>query len=302
MFFTFSSRLVTALFVGLMLLWAPVSAYQTDKVNARPALWQIKKDGGTVYLLGSFHILPRNYVWFDGIIRRSFEPADELVMEAVMTPDAMAGIQEMALNNAFFTGEDNLQDYLDDAHYTKMLGHAKRLMGLDEAAARKSKPWFMAIQISLISVMSNGMDPDSGVDKYLESQARQGKKVISGLETPKEAMFALIDHPLPVQAAMLADTLDKLDNFKSYIKSYLDAWASGDADRMDKTMVEDMAEQPAMYQTLLVDRNENWMPAIEAHINSGKTIFIVVGAAHLVGKDGIVRMLRDKGYPVDKIQ
>lgn len=297
-----SLRLVTILFIGFLVLSGPVRASESDVVNAHPALWQVKKGEGKVYLLGSFHVLPKNYRWFDGIIKTSFDSSDTLVMEAEMTPEATAGIQATVINNAFFKDEDNLRNHLDDVHYDKMLGYAKKLMGLDEATAIKSKPWFMAIQMSLISFMSSGMDPNSGVDKYLEGQAHQGQKAIFGLETPQESMTALIDHPLTVQAAMLADTLDKLDNFKSFVSSYIDAWASGDADMMAKTMVEDMAEQPEMYQALLVDRNKNWMPAIEGYINGDKTIFIVVGAAHLVGKDGIVRMLRDKGYDVDKIQ
>ena len=146
------------------------------------------------------------------------------------------------------------------------------------------------------------MDPESGVDKYLERLADQEKKPISGLETPQQSMNALINHPMSVQSAMLADTVDKLDDFRNFVNSYLEAWASGDADRMNKTIIKDMAEQPEIYKALLVDRNKNWLPAIERHINSGKTIFIVVGMAHMVGQDGLVRMLESKGYSVKKIQ
>lgn len=302
MFSRINLRLVTILFFGFVVLCGPAKASDGDVVHAHPALWQVEKGEGKVYLLGSFHVLPPNYEWFNGILRSSFEGSQELVMEAEITPEATAAIQAMVIKNAFFTGGDNLQNHLDDVHYGKMLSYAKKLMGLEEATARKSKPWFIAIQMSLISFMSSGMDPNSGVDKFLEGEARQKQKTISGLETPLDSMTALIDHPLTVQAAMLSDTLDKLDDFETYMNEYLEAWASGDAARLAKTMVDDMAEQPEMYQALLVDRNKKWLPAIEGHINSGKTIFIVVGAAHLVGQDGIIRMLRAKGYTVDKIQ
>ncbi|MCF6196858.1 MAG: TraB/GumN family protein [Emcibacter sp.] len=296
------AKSISIFLLGIIILSPPAGAADTEIVNARPALWQVTKGGGTVYLLGSFHILPKNYQWYDGIISRSFEDSDELVMETEMTPEATAGIQATVINNAFFKDDDSLKNHLDEAHYAKMLGYAKKLMGMDEAMAKKSKPWFMAIQISLVSAMTSGMDPNSGVDKFLEGQAKKVQKPISGLETPQESMNALIHHPMVVQAEMLSDTLDKLDDFKRYITSYLEAWASGDGDRMTKTMVEDMSDQPEMYQALLVDRNKNWLPAIEDHINSGKRIFIVVGAAHLVGKDGLVGMLQAKGYRVDKIQ
>lgn len=302
MFFNRIGHFVVALFFGFVILSAPARADETGVVNASPALWQVKKGEGTVYLLGSFHLLPKNYRWFDGIIKRSFDSSEELVMEAKMTPAAMAEIQVMIRANGFFTNEDNLQNHLDDVHYKKMLSHAKKLMGMDEAVARSVKPWLMAIQMSVVSFISSGMDLESGVDKYLERLADQEKKPISGLETPQQSMNALINHPMSVQSAMLADTVDKLDDFRSFVNSYLEAWASGDADRMNKTIIKDMAEQPEMYKALLADRNKNWLPAIDRHINSGKTIFIVVGMAHMVGQDGLVRMLESKGYSVKKIQ
>ena len=302
MFYTVIGRLATLLFVGFLLLSGPVRAEEDAAVTAHPALWQVEKNGGKVYLLGSFHLLPKNYIWYEGIVKQSFEAADELVMEAKMTPEATAAIQAMVIQNGFFTGGDSLKAHLDPEHYAKMLMTAKRLMGVNEDAAQKMKPWFMALQISIISIMSSGMDPNSGVDKYLEGLATQGNKTISGLETAQDSMNALINHPVRVQSAMLSDTLDKLDDFKTYIQSYLDAWASGNMDMMSTTMIDDMKSHPEMYQALLVKRNENWLPAIENHIAAEKTIFIVVGAAHLAGPDGLVRMLEAKGYNVEKIQ
>lgn len=302
MYFSISLRLFAVLFFSLAALSGPAKATETDVAHASPALWQVEKGQGKVYLLGSFHLLPKNYPWFEGIISQSFDRSEELVMEAEMTPEATAGMQATVMKNAFFAADDNLQNHLDSVYYGKMLEQAKRLMGLDEAATRKMKPWFLALQISVISIMASGMDPDFGVDKYLEGLAGKRSMTISGLETAQDSMNALMKHPLSVQSAMLTDTLDKLDDFKRYINSYLAAWASGDSDVLSHTMLADMAKHQAMYQALLVDRNKNWLPAIEAHINGNRTIFIVVGAAHLVGPDGIVTMLRDKGYHVDKIQ
>ncbi len=302
MFFKFNLRLVTIMFFGIVVLFDPAYASDEDVVKAKPALWQVKKDEGTVYLLGSFHLLPKNYLWYNGIIQQSFDSSEELVMETKMTPESTAAIQAMVMKNAFLAPDDSLKNHLDSAHYEKLLVHSKKLLGMDETAVKKLKPWFVALQLSVISIMSTGMDLELGVDKHLEALAGQKEKSISGLESAQQAMNAMINHPLPVQTAMLNDTFDQLDDFKSYINSYLSAWASGDAAILSKTMIEEMAVHTELYQALIIDRNNNWMPAIEQHINSGKTIFIVVGAAHLVGQDGIVRMLRDKGYQAEKIQ
>ncbi|WP_417624560.1 TraB/GumN family protein [Paremcibacter congregatus] len=291
-----------AILTGLLLLSVPVGANETTSVKATPALWVVEKGDAKTYLMGSFHLLPKNYDWYHGPVRTSFEAADEMVMETVLDQAGMAAVQAIVMRNSSFTDADTLKNHLDDAHYQKMLGFSKAMMGLDEATAQKMKPWFMAINLSVLSIMSSGMDPNSGVDKILEARARSRQIAVTGLETPTEQMSALIHHPLPVQAAMLTDTLDKLDDFKSYIDLYLSAWASGDNDKIAEAMVEDMEKYEAMYQALLVQRNKNWMPGIEGYLGNGKTSFIVVGAAHLVGKDGIVKMLRDKGYNVVKLQ
>ncbi len=297
-----SQPFVAILFLGIITFSPPTAAETTDIVTAHPALWQVENGTGKVYLLGSFHLLPKNYRWYEGIIQTSLENSGELVVETDISTNGLGEIQAAVAKNAFFTDGDNLKNHLDAAHYQAMLISAKKLMGLTEDMAQRSKPWFMAIQLSMTAIMSSGMDPESGVDRYLQNIATKSGKIISGLETPTEQMMALIDHPLDVQTAMLVDTLDKMEDFKAYIDHYLEAWALGDADKINQTMVADMAEHEAMYQALLVNRNKNWMPTIENHIKSGKTVFIVVGAAHLVGADGIIKMLRDKDYQVDKIQ
>jgi len=295
-------RSFVVLFFSLWVLTLPAGAQKTDVVHAQPALWVVENGDKKVYFLGSFHLLPKNYKWYDGIIQSSFESADELVLETELTPEATAEIQGLLIKNGFFQGDDNLKNHLDEDRYAKMLMYAKKLMGQEEAAAQKMKPWFMAVNLSMLAVMSSGMDPNSGVDKYLEGLAKTSDKPQSGLETATEQMMALIDHPLTVQTAMLSETLDQLDDFHTVVNGYLQAWASGDSDRINQTMVNDMKEYQGMYDALLVHRNANWVPAIEDHINSEKTVFVVVGAAHLAGPDSVLKMLENKGYKVHKIQ
>ncbi len=295
-------RLFGIFMIGFLAVSWSAKAEDVEIVNAKPAMWLVEKGQGKTYFLGSFHLLPKNYNWYNGLVQSSFISADEVVLEIQLSNKATAEIQAMFIQNGFFTDEDNLKNHLDAARYEKMLTYAKKYMGQEEAAAQKMKPWFMAINLSVLAIMSSGMDPNSGVDKFLAGQAQLARKPVFGLETPEEQMMALIDHPLDVQAAMLSETLDQLDDFKTVMNGYLDAWASGDGDRIASTMINDMRKYQGMYEALLVNRNRNWIAGLEGHINSGKTVFVVVGAAHLVGPDSVLKMLQDKGYKVAKIQ
>jgi uncharacterized protein YbaP (TraB family) len=61
-----------------------------------------------------------------------------------------------------------------------------------------------------------------------------------------------------------------------------------------------MKEYPAVYQRIVVERNRRWLPEIEKLIHDGSGAMLVVGAAHLVGQDGVIEMLKAKGYRVEQ--
>jgi uncharacterized protein YbaP (TraB family) len=288
----------------VMLLPSLVAAEQTKIVKAAPAFWSVDGDQGKgkVFLLGSFHLLPKNYRWYEGIISEAFESSEELVMEVNMTPDATGAVQVMIINNGFFRDQDTLQNHLDDAHYDMMVKYSKSFLKQEEAIAKRMKPWMMAISLSVGAIISTGMDPNSGVDKVLQGKAIAKNIPISGLETVQDQMQALIDHPVDVQVSMLNETLDQLNDIQTVMDSSLKAWRSGDEKKITERMVNDLKGYPGLYEALLVKRNNNWMTSIKKYISSGKNIFIVVGAAHLVGSDGIVKMLKDEGYEVNRIQ
>jgi uncharacterized protein len=80
-----------------------------------------------------------------------------------------------------------------------------------------------------------------------------------------------------------------------------DAWKAGDAPAVERIVLQDVENDPAMYQRLLVDRNRNWLPAIDALLSGPAHAFVVVGAAHLIGPDGLLQMLKAKGYAVEQM-
>jgi hypothetical protein len=79
------------------------------------------------------------------------------------------------------------------------------------------------------------------------------------------------------------------------------AWKAGDVRIVEEIVLKDVKQEPLLYQRLLVERNRNWMPTIEALFMRPRPSFVVVGAAHLVGPDGLVTQLRAKGYRVEQM-
>jgi uncharacterized protein YbaP (TraB family) len=103
------------------------------------------------------------------------------------------------------------------------------------------------------------------------------------------------------QDRMLAQTLKELETETATVGTLGDAWKTGNVAALEKIALADLKSDPLMYQRLLVERNRNWMPKIEALFARRGRALVVVGAAHLIGSDGLLAMLKAKGYTVEQL-
>jgi uncharacterized protein YbaP (TraB family) len=104
--------------------------------------------------------------------------------------------------------------------------------------------------------------------------------------------------PMKVQEELLKTTLADLDTQSGNIGTLAKAWANGDTKGLEVLMLGAFLESPEIYERLLVERNRNWIPRVDTCIEQNANCFIVVGAAHLVGPDGLPTLLTKKGYKV----
>jgi uncharacterized protein len=84
--------------------------------------------------------------------------------------------------------------------------------------------------------------------------------------------------------------------------SMIKYWRSGDIDSLNNLIIDSMKkDSPKMYQSILVDRNNNWIPKIEQYFATSEVEFVLVGAAHMIGEDGLINLLVKKGYKVTQL-
>lgn len=297
MFLSFSRRLLPAL-LFITFMW---SAHAEEDLNATPALWLIEKGAAKTYFLGSVHLLPDEVKWYGGPIKEAMEMADEVVFEVHMTPEKQAEAQQITLKTGMLDSGDSLSNYLSAEEFEFVVAQAAAA-GIPSASIGNYKPWFASIALSVSAIIKEGWNPSSGVDKYIEKIAIAEDIPISELETLEEQMATLYDHPLDVQTNMLIDTLEQLKDIKAVTLEMINSWSSGDADKMEEAFITPMKEQKEIYQKLVVQRNNNWIPVIEGLLNKSQTTLVVAGVAHFVGEDGVVTLLTNKGYQVRKIQ
>jgi uncharacterized protein YbaP (TraB family) len=165
---------------------------------------------------------------------------------------------------------------------------------------RTMKPWMVMLMITVFEAQKAGLDASLGLDKYFFDKARAAGKPVVALETAESQIDRFDKMPDSLQEQMLRSTLSELDVQRNGIAAMISAWRRGDAAALEKMALSSFDGYRGAYASLIVERNNNWVPQIEACMNRPEPCFVVVGAAHLVGPDGLLALLKQKGYKLEQ--
>lgn len=289
----------------------PVSTGTPASSPPVPLLWKVTSGDRALYLLGSFHLLRPDDYPLSPDVDAAFDDAGALVFEVppeqLQSPELAAKMAQAAMR----TDGSALDHVLppDTAAALRSWGeeNAARLerMQMPAQVLQMFHPWFVSLMVTITEMDKYGLDAVYGLDNHMAARAATAGKPTSGLETAEQqiALFTGMSHVEQVQ--FLQSALDSTGEAgRAEIAAMHDAWRSGDAGMIrDRMAAEMQAEFPAVYQRINVDRNNAWVPQLEAMLGpqgSGNTL-VVVGALHLVGEDGVVEKLAAKGYEVERI-
>ncbi|MGD0504036.1 MAG: TraB/GumN family protein [Steroidobacteraceae bacterium] len=257
-------------------------------------LWEIHGKHNTVYLLGSIHTLRASDYPLAPAVLEAYRGAKSLVMEIDPNELDSAELQSEMLASATLTDGKNLHDIMGTARYA----HAEALareVGLDLSTFDQFAPWFVAEAISQMQLMQLGFDPSSGVEMYFSGRARTDGKSIAGLETGHDQLALFEGMPMETQANYLISSLEQAHDLTKEVNEMVRAWQSGDMSWFETEMKSDLGRDPAVYQSLLVSRNRKWIARIEKLLDDDENHLVIVGTAHLVGRDSVIDLLKKDG-------
>jgi uncharacterized protein len=274
---------------------------QLEAAPARNFIWKAtgKQGAGSVYLVGSVHLLTKDFYPLSPALETAYKGSDLLVEEVDMGEMLAPGAQMQLLSRGLLTGEQSLDKVLTPATYALL---AKKLaeVGAPVEALKRMKPWMIALTLEALQWQKAGFDADLGLDKHFYDQAKQDGKEVQGLETVEYQISRFDEMPMDLQDHLLAETIKGIDTEQSNMTKLIEAWRAGDAPTVERIVLKDLQQETQLYQRLLVERNKNWMPKLEALFSRKRPAFVVVGAAHLVGPDGLLTMLKAKGYSLEQ--
>lgn len=286
--------------IGLCLATLVALACQSAGAASPNFIWKaVSPTGGTVYLVGSVHLLSADYYPLDPVFEEAFQKSDLLVEELDMGEMLSAGAQMRMLTRGMLPAGQSLDRTLS-ATTLAAVTTAVATLGMPFEPLKQFKPWMLAITLQSLAWQAAGFDADLGLDKHFYDGAKAAGKTVEGLET-LDFQISRFDEMSPqVQELMLAETVKELATTKESFTRMADAWKAGDVPSLEREVLTDLKAEPQMYQRLLVDRNRLWLPRIESLFSRPRPSFVVVGAAHLVGADGLLQMLKARGYTLQQ--
>src|SRR5687768_11720311 len=259
-------------------------------------LWKVEDSkGASAYLLGSLHVLTADAYPLPAAIDRAFAESKTLVEEVDLDEMSDPMMMMAALSKAMLTGGQTLDQVISADTYAEVTKRAEAY-GMPMMALQRMKPWLVAVTLMAPTLQSAGFKPELGIDRHFFDRAKEKGLKRQALETLAYQLDRFDQMPMKLQEELLKATIEDLDTQVAGVKDMVRAWSTGDLATIEKLTLTAFLESPELYQRLLLERNQNWVPHVERCLSEKAGCFVVVGAAHLVGKDGLPTLLARKGY------
>jgi hypothetical protein len=263
--------------------------------------WKVESDRATVYLLGSIHYANKSFYPLRSEIEKAFEGSDTLVVEVKMDSNSSSTYRDLIASEGTYPGNETIKNHLSKETYEALLLRLEKL-AIPVERVQKQKPGILVLTLTAMYAMHLGFDPDLGIDPYFLSRAK-GKKKILALETTEEQLRIFLD--LPNGDLVLRGSLYSIDDDEELLEEIVDAWKRGDEKRLYQLLLEDALDEypefTSIYDRLIYQRNIKMAKAIRGYLNNKGTYFVVVGAGHFLGEQGIIRLLENVGYKVKRL-
>jgi uncharacterized protein YbaP (TraB family) len=277
---------------------APSPRPQPRSTSAKHMLFRVRgPNGATVFLLGSVHLLSAESATLPPEVESAFTQAKSVGFETSIDSLQMRA-QELLLRARYANGA-TLRGSLSPA----TIAHTDSLVsgyGMSLDQLNGFKPWFVSVLLTQLVLQKMNFKAELGVDMQLHAKAKAASKPEFGLEST-DFQLGLFDSMSPQDQEGMLKELVAPDSAAKELKAIRDAWSSGNAAALDSLLNNGMKSSPGMFATMITNRNRSWVPKLESLIRGKDDALVVVGAGHLVGREGVVELLRAKGYTIEQL-
>jgi uncharacterized protein YbaP (TraB family) len=268
---------------------------------AQSSVWKVTRGKSTIYLGGTVHVLREEDFPLPAEFDIGFQESDELWFEvsmAEMTSPAVAG---RLLRESVLPGGETLESRLTPEAWQALADYCQA-SGLSLATMGRFKPGVLVMNISIFEYTKLGMH-QQGVELFYEKLAVQYDKPTRGLETAAEQFGFIESLGAGDPSALILQTIHDIPKMEQLMETMISAWRRGDLRTLDATIMKELATSTPEVTAVLVDqRNRNWIPRIMPMFQTESVEFVLVGAGHLPGKNGLIALLKKQGCKVRQVK
>lgn len=285
------AALVLAVLAGL--------AWEMRPVTARPALWHISRGDRHAWLFGTIHAVPVGARWLSPKVEQAIEGSDILILEA-------AGLEAERNDRRVFealgrsAGLAPVAARLSPADRTRL----EAIRRASPAALRdldSYESWAAALLIG--AATDSGATSVGAPESRLESLFRDHRKPVRGLETIAAQLGRFDTLPEADQAELLRQSIEDAEGAARAHRLLYDRWAAGDLAALEGQFLMPLARFPHLQAALIDQRNALWAQTIDKLLRENrKTLFVAVGAGHLLGPGSVQARLARQGWTVVRVQ
>lgn len=295
-----SRKLFTA-YALLLLLFLSGAAQAAED---RGLFWMAEKDGQRIYLLGSVHLATPDFYPLRGDILQAFEQSEALAVEAdILQAEQNPALQQQIMQQSLYSDGRTLRDDLSPETYQQLQAWLTSRQ-LPEAMFIRQRPAIAMITLSMVELQARGLNPQLGIDRHFLQKAHQrGDKKVLELEGVMEQL-ALLNN-LENHDLLLQQTLQQLQEIDTVIPGMMSAWKRGDAEAMHRLIIADELEEnpefSSLFEVMFFKRNRHMAAGIAEASKLHDTLFVIVGAGHLVGGKSVLSELEKRHFRITAI-
>ena len=283
--------------VASLTLFNDSAAQTTDR---RGLLWEVRKGKQVAWLLGTIHVGRPEFYPLPPSRLAQLKRADAIVLEADIsdTPRAISATQKYAM---YADGAPGLETRLAPELRQRIEAVLSRNQ-LDPAPMMRMKPWMLANVLALFEAAQAGYMPALSVEAYLLRVAKTDNKQVFEFEGIEQQFELFEQAPWATQVAFLEEALKAVETrgARRELNRIVQAWETADRAALERLLVEMRAQSSVgsrfTVDTILLGRHPKMVRKIETMMADGKSYLFAVGALHLIGPQGLVELLRARGY------
>ena len=267
---------------------------------AAAPVWKVSVEDKHLFIGGTIHVLEARDYPLPDVFEQAYRAAETLVFEVDLQQSGSLVYQQALLQAALYDDGSTLADHLESSTLSKLRAFMQQ-RGLPLESMLPFRVGMLVTFLTLNELQRHGIRGE-GVEQYFSRRALQDNKPVVALESIEQQIRYIAHMGEGEEDQMVRHTLAELDNFAAEFAALKSAWRAGDTQALERVGLDDFQVFPDAYESMLVERNRNWLEPIETMLQTESVEYVLVGVLHLVGPDSVLALLEARGYRVEQLQ